>query len=427
MEGENIQLTDEVIDSVEKTLFTFCAFADQVQGKNFKNNSYLEILIKDVKLILKDSQDAQLLFQVLDRKEDNNKKIDTFWKISEIALKRIKKIEAAVPDKIPISTLGQNQSNYLQSAPKDWKIEDFSHICDFFKIGKYSSKPTTSKNGTESTYTQSINTNAKSEEQKNQMDQTIFLTEEEIKNALMEQEKKSEEHLKIHKKNQNDYYKQRDDILKKYNGKYIVFENNKVLDISDLLDTLLQKTKASSTAYITWVGHEDFKLSKNDILLTSDLKVGSKTSFPYHAHKQKFVREGSFGITSGLCGINRPFISLVLKYDKKYDYGVVTTFLINTQAPITLIQPKIIQQMKLREAIDFPTADNFFYLGGVQAYCSAIYLPTSSDQDDRFVGINVLGMNYLRKVGFQFKVSDECSVDIKTDHIGNITTDIQYQ
>jgi hypothetical protein len=113
MEGENIQLTDEVIDSVEKTLFTFCAFADQVQGKNFKNNSYLEILIKDVKLILKDSQDAQLLFQVLDRKEDNNKKIDTFWKISEIALKRIKKIEAAVPDKIPISTLGQNQSNYL--------------------------------------------------------------------------------------------------------------------------------------------------------------------------------------------------------------------------------------------------------------------------------------------------------------------------
>ena len=80
MEGKKVQLTTKVIDSKEKILFTFCVFADQIQGKNFTNNSYLERLIKDVKLILNHLPDAKNLIQELEREKDNEKKTDIFGK-----------------------------------------------------------------------------------------------------------------------------------------------------------------------------------------------------------------------------------------------------------------------------------------------------------------------------------------------------------
>ena len=80
MEGKKVQLTTKAIDSKEKILFTFCVFADQIQGKNFTNNSYLERLIKDVKLILNHLPDAKNLIQELEREKDNEKKTDIFGK-----------------------------------------------------------------------------------------------------------------------------------------------------------------------------------------------------------------------------------------------------------------------------------------------------------------------------------------------------------
>ena len=91
---------------------------------------------------------------------------------------------------------------------------------------------------------------------------------------LEDKEKKWEEERKKNddsiEKNRILYMQQRNELLKKYKGKFIAFKDGKVLKYSDDYDEIKEILDEDNTVILKHVGHEDEP--KYEVLLLANLK-----------------------------------------------------------------------------------------------------------------------------------------------------------
>lgn len=82
-------------------------------------------------------------------------------------------------------------------------------------------------------------------------------------------------------KNKEQYWKNRDEILKIYENQYIAFSNGSVIGNSDSSDEIFEFVLRDPTIFTTKVGCEDYKPSTKDIWILTDLKsiVNGNTIF----------------------------------------------------------------------------------------------------------------------------------------------------
>lgn len=227
------------------------------------------------------------------------------------------------------------------------------------------------------------------------------LSEDEVKVQKNERRERREKNRKVHLRNQEEYMKHRDELLKTYSGKYIIYSESKVLQVSDSPDELLKCLDKDPTVYLTKVGHEDQKPSPKDILLVSDLytdgdKTDSKTCFPYHEFEQKEVLESEFFSTSGWCGKRRPYITLLLRSGTGDKTGAIATFLIDTQSPWSFIQPSLIEQIDASDLYGNELGTSLVYCMGMKLICHSV----KKEEDPRLNGINLLGTPFIKDCGF---------------------------
>lgn len=89
----------------------------------------------------------------------------------------------------------------------------------------------------------------------------------------------------ILKKNKDQYWEKRNEILKEYKGKYIAFSDGKVLGSSETFDGVSEYAENNPSVFTTLVGNEKYKPDTKDVLIHS-LRFGlyseknkSKTCF----------------------------------------------------------------------------------------------------------------------------------------------------
>jgi hypothetical protein len=98
----------------------------------------------------------------------------------------------------------------------------------------------------------------------------------------------------------------------------------------------------------------------SDFISTSSIQ---KTCFPYHEFEQKIIRLKDFKKYSGWCGTNRLYISLIFSQKKEDDYGIVGTFLIDTGASFSFVQPSLLDDIDSQFIYRDEGTDMLFCLG----------------------------------------------------------------
>src|SRR5690349_18411820 len=95
------------------------------------------------------------------------------------------------------------------------------------------------------------------------------ISDEELKvlSEIWEKDKKS--YTSILKKNKDQYWSNRDEIMKKYKGKYIAFSDGKVLGSSETFDGVSEYAEDNPSVFTTLVGNEKYKLDTKDVIMHS--------------------------------------------------------------------------------------------------------------------------------------------------------------
>lgn len=215
-------------------------------------------------------------------------------------------------------------------------------------------------------------------------------------------EKRQKTNLEALKVNRDEYWENREEMLKQYKGKYIAYAKGKILGVTDTSTEISKYIEDDSTVFTTLVGDEEHKSSTKDVLLHNirDMnlhlsKCDTKTQFPYHKDEQKCISETGFKVNFGWYGENRIYTSLFLKNDKRDTKGIVGTFIIDTGAPRSYVQKSLLDTIK---ALDTENTQYTHVL-------SCFNIPLLCVQNDNmFQGINLLGADFLKKKIFDFKL-----------------------
>jgi hypothetical protein len=222
------------------------------------------------------------------------------------------------------------------------------------------------------------------------------LTKDEILEKQKKWKESKQKHKEIHLKNKADYEKQRENLIENHEGEFIALSNGNILGISSSQDEIFKFIENDPTVFVTQIGNEDEKASLKDVLLTSDLRsTNNQTCFPYHPNEQDIVLESEFTEISGYCGSKRPFISILLKHAKNETSGMIVTFLIDTQSPLSYVQPEVLSKLEAIDIYSNMEGTSILFTQKGMLLCVQV-----TDDDKRLDGINLLGSPFLNETGF---------------------------
>jgi len=225
------------------------------------------------------------------------------------------------------------------------------------------------------------------------------------------------------------YYKIRKDLISKgFEGKWVVIYDRKyhILDHGSSAAFMIQHHLKDEGAFNTWIGREGeaekeqqkelFKLillqdspDKNvnieDIICLTDLKI-NETHLHWKQHPRELIKISDFKSIYGSTARTiftpvRLFASLLIRTSRKSTIGIPITFLIDTGAPISIIQKKALESI----------VEHLNYVKGTSSKLfigNAPFTPHLYDgNDSRFSGINVLGMDVISTNGLYVQGDDD--------------------